>query len=153
MKYFQKLSLRIRVLNTKQNALTEAEVSIYCAFFSMLIFYGPTFSFTGGIRSFLAAIPLGSIVGKCAFLFLTLTEEKCSPVHCSVQRKLNARSRSILYFLWKQSRCQALPFPSPFPHCILPSPLCTLLNQIYQMAEIDRGKIILECEIYLFIYS
>lgn len=132
MKYLQNLSLRIRVLNTKQNALTEAEVSIYRVFFSMLIFCGPTFSFTGGISSSLAAIV------KC--VFLTITEERCSPVHSSVQRKLNTRSGSILHFLWKQSQCQGLPFSPPFPHCILPPPHCTVLNQIYQMAEIDKGK-------------
>lgn len=129
MRYLQKLSLRIRVLNTKQNDLTKAEVSIYCAFFSMLIFCGLTFSFTGGISSSLATISLGSVGGKRAFLSLTLTEEKCSPVHFSVQRNLNTRSGPILHFLWKQSQCHGLPFPSPFPLCILPSPHCTVLNQ------------------------
>lgn len=152
MKYLQKLSLTIRVLNNKQNALTEGEVSIYHAFFSILIFWDPTFSFTDGINSSLAAIPLGSIGVRCVFLFLTIIQERCSPVLYSVQRTLNTRSGSILHFLRKQSQFQGLPFPFPFPYYILLSPHCTVLNQICQMAETDKGKKILESGMYLFIY-
>lgn len=63
--------------------LTEVEVSIYPAFFSMLISCQPIFSFMGGISPSLAAIPLGPTGVKHVLLFPTITEERCSPVHPS----------------------------------------------------------------------